>query len=203
MNNKRIHLSLMCIFGYVLIAFAANTIADNILIKNATIYDGNKNEPYQGNILIDGKVIKRVSPNDMQGDFIIDASGMIVTPGLIATDTNIGIVEIGALSVTRDDSSEIYKIGFSIYDAFNPNSTLIPWNRSNGITSALTIPQNTSSPIGGLGSFFVLDGKLDITGAKDIVMTGSVGGSSNHSRSETYAVIDDLLSFAKSKSEPP
>ena len=132
MNNKRIHLSLMCIFGYVLIAFAANTIADTILIKNATIYDGNKNEPYQGNILIDGKVIKRVSPNDMQGDFIIDASGMIVTPGLIATDTNIGIVEIGALSVTRDDSSEIYKIGFSIYDAFNPNSTLIPWNRSNG-----------------------------------------------------------------------
>ena len=198
MNNKRIHLSLMCIFGYVLIAFAANTIADTILIKNATIYDGNKNEPYQGNILIDGKVIKRVSPNDMQGDFIIDASGMIVTPGLIATDTNIGIVEIGALSVTRDDSSEIYKIGFSIYDAFNPNSTLIPWNRSNGITSALTIPQNTSSPIGGLGSYFVLDGKLDITGAKDILMTGSVGGSSNHSRSETYAVIDDLLSFAKS-----
>ena len=31
-----------------------------------------------------------------------------------------------------------------------------------------------------------------------MVMTGSVGGSSNHSRSETYALIDDLLSFAQS-----
>jgi len=198
MIYKKIHLFLFAAFGYALIIFSPNTFAETIMIKNATIYDGNKNKSYIGNILIDGEVIKRVSSSDMQGDFIIDASGKIVTPGLIATDTNIGIVEIGALSVTRDDSSEIYKIGFSIYDAFNPNSTLIPWNRSNGITSALTIPQNTSSPIGGLGSFFVLDGDLDITGEKDMVMTGSVGGSSNHSRSETYAVIDDLLSFAQS-----
>ena len=198
MIYKKIHLFLVIAFGYALIIFSPNTFAETIMIKNATIYDGNKNKSYIGNILIDGEVIKRVSSSDMQGDFIIDASGKIVTPGLIATDTNIGIVEIGALSVTRDDSSEIYKIGFSIYDAFNPNSTLIPWNRSNGITSALTIPENTSSPIGGLGSFFVLDGELDITGEKDMVMTGSVGGSSNHSRSETYAVIDDLLSFAQS-----
>ena len=196
MINKKIHQFIT--FGYVLIALNANVFAETILIKNATIYDGNKNKPYEGHVLIDGKIIKKVSTNDMQGDFIIDASGKIVTPGLIATDTNIGLVEIGALSVTRDDSSEIYKIGFSIYDAYNPNSTLIPWNRSNGITSALTIPQNTSSPIGGLGSFFVLDGELDITGKKDMVMTGSLGGDSNHSRSEMYAVIDDLLSFAKS-----
>ena len=196
MINKKIHQFIT--FGYVLIALNTNVFAETILIKNATIYDGNINKPYEGHVLIDGKIIKKVSTNDMQGDFIIDASGKIVTPGLIATDTNIGIVEIGALSVTRDDSSEIYKIGFSIYDAYNPNSTLIPWNRSNGITSALTIPQNTSSPIGGLGSFFVLDGELNITGKKDMVMTGSVGGDSNHSRSEMYAVIDDLLSFAKS-----
>ena len=196
MINKKIHKFLT--YGYLLIAFDAYLFAETILIKNATIYDGNTNQPYEGNVLIDGKIIKKVSPNDMQGDFIIDASGKIVTPGLIATDTNIGIVEIGALSVTRDDASEIYKIGFSIYDAYNPNSTLIPWNRSNGITSALTIPQNTSSPIGGLGSFFVLDGELNITGKKDMVMTGSVGGDSNNSRSEMYAVIDDLLSFAKS-----
>ena len=198
MFNKKIHRHITAIFGYALITLSTTVFAETILIKNATIYDGNTNKPYEGNVLIDGKIIKKVSPNDMQGDFIIDASGKIVTPGFIATDTNIGIVEIGALSVTRDDSSEIYKIGFSIYDAFNPNSTLIPWNRSNGITSALTIPQNTSSPIGGLGSYFVLDGELSITGEKDMVMTGSVGGSSNHSRSETFAVIDDLLSFAKS-----
>ena len=172
--------------------------SETILIKNATIYDGVKNIPFEGNILIENETIKQVSSTNMQADFVIDASGMIVTPGIIGTDTNIGIVEIGALSVTRDDSSEIYSIGFSIHDAFNPKSTLIPWNRSNGITSALSLPQGTSSPIGGLGSYFLLDGEFDITSNKDMVMIGSVGGSSNESRAETYAIMDDLLSFASS-----
>ena len=46
---------------------------------------------------------------------IIDATGKILTPGIISTDTGIGIVEIGALSVTRDDSSDLYKIGSVSY----------------------------------------------------------------------------------------
>ena len=183
---------------FLCLVFVGSLFADTSLIKNATIYDGVKNIPFEGNILIENGTIKRISSANMQADFVIDASGMIVTPGIIGTDTNIGIVEIGALSVTRDDSSEIYSIGFSIHDAFNPKSTLIPWNRSNGVTSALSLPQNTSSPIGGLGSYFLLDGELDITSNKDIVMIGNVGGSSNKSRAETFAVMDDLLSFASS-----
>ena len=178
--------------------FITHIYAQTILIKNGTIFDGENNDPFVGNILIEGEFISRVSSATLQGDFVIDATGMIITPGLIATDTDIGIVEIGALSVTRDDSSELYKIGFSIFDAFNPNSTLIPWNRSNGITSAITLPQNTSSPIGGLGSFFVLDGNLEVSGKKDMVIIGEVGGDYNASRSETFAIMEDLLIFAKS-----
>lgn len=183
---------------FLCLVFVGSLFADTTLIKNATIYDGVKNIPFEGNILIENGTIKRISSANMQADFVIDASGMIVTPGIIGTDTNIGIVEIGALSVTRDDSSNIYSIGFSIHDAFNPKSTLIPWNRSNGVTSALSLPQNTSSPIGGLGSYFLLDGELDITSNKDNVMIGNVGGSSNKSRAETFSVMDDLLSFASS-----
>jgi len=170
--------------------------SESVLIKNATIYDGKNNDPFVGNVLIEGDKISRISKSNLRGDIVIDASGKIVTPGIIATDSELGIVEIGALSVTRDDSSDIYKIGFSIYDAFNPHSVLIPWNRSNGITSSLTLPQNTDSPIGGLGSFFVLDSNLEITGSSDIVMIGRVGGSRNGSRAETYSIIEDLLEFA-------
>lgn len=187
-----------CFVLFFVISSSNNVEAESTLIKNVTIYDGVKNEPFVGNVLIDGDKIKRVSSSNLQGDFVIDATGKILTPGMIATDTEIGIVEIGALSVTRDDSSKMYKIGFSIYDAFNPNSTLIPWNRSNGITSTLTLPQNTSSPIGGLGSYFVLDSKLQISGTKDMVMIGRVGGSSSRSRAEHYAQIEDLLILAKS-----
>ena len=174
------------------------TNAESILIQNVTIFDGKTNNPYVGNVLIEDNKISRVSSSNMRGDKVIDATGKILTPGIIATDTDIGIVEIGALSVTRDDLSDLYQIGFSIYDAFNPNSVLIPWNRSNGITSAMTLPQNTDSPIGGLGSFFVLDSNLQVSGIKDNVMIGRVGGSGSKSRSETFAVIEDLLEFASS-----
>lgn len=172
--------------------------SESVLIQDITILDGKNNEPFVGNVLIDDNKISQVSTSSLRGDLVINGTGKILTPGIISTDTEIGIVEIGALSVTRDDSSNLYKIGFSIYDAFNPNSVLIPWNRSNGITSTLTLPQNTNSPIGGLGSFFVLDSSLEISGSKDVVMIGRVGGSGSESRAETFAVIEDLLEFASS-----
>ena len=201
MINMNFKLIYIILFGLLLIFVASNTNAKTIVIKNANIYDGISDSPFKGNIQIEEDKIKRISSSNLQGDFIIDAKERIVTPGLIATDTEIGIVEIGALSVTRDDSADMYKIGFSIYDAFNPNSTLIPWNRSNGVTTSLTIPQNTSSPIGGMGSLFVLDGKLNVTGVRDAAMIGQVGGSSSGSRSEQYAIIEDLLIMASSLSK--
>ena len=186
------------VFVIFLISFNVTINSESILIKNVTIYDGKNNNPFVGNVLLDGNKISRVSTSNLRGDKVIDATGKILTPGIISTDSEIGIVEIGALSVTRDDSSDIYEIGFSIYDAFNPNSVLIPWNRSNGITSTITLPQNTNSPIGGLGSFFVLDSNLEITGIKDNVMIGRVGGSGGESRAETFSIMEDLLEFASS-----
>ena len=186
--------------AYIILAFNAAFIeSSNMVIKNAEIYDGIENSSYQGHILIREGVIAKISKSSVPyADKVYDAKGKIITPGFIAPDTQIGIVEIGALSVTRDDESSIYNIGFSIHDAFNPNSVLIPWNRANGITSAITLPRNTSSPIGGLGSFFILDSKLDISSKADVAMIGRLGGSGSSSRSESLALIDDILSFASS-----
>ena len=186
--------------SYIILAFNAAFIeSSNMVIKNAEIYDGIENNSYQGHILIREGVIAKISKTSVPyADKVYDAKGKIITPGFIAPDTQIGIVEIGALSVTRDDESSIYNIGFSIHDAFNPNSVLIPWNRANGITSAITLPRNTSSPIGGLGSFFILDSKLDISSEADVAMIGRLGGSGSSSRSESLALIGDILSFASS-----
>ena len=192
MNYTKILFSAALIFNIYIIE------AQSIVIKNAMIFDGINDNAYTGNILIEDGVIKKVSKSSIQGDTIIDAEGKIVTPGFIVSNTDIGIVEIGALSVTKDDQSSIYSIGFSIHDAFNPNSTRIPWNRSNGITSAITLPRDTSSPIGGLGSFFTLNGSLQIDSLPDMAMIGRIGGSSSSSRSEMLALTDDILSFASS-----
>ena len=182
--------------GFCLILFNNIAYADEVLITNANIYDGQSDKPYFGNILIKSGKIISISNDISNAKKVINADGKIVTPGFIAPDTEIGIVEIGSLSVTRDDSPKIYNIGFSIFDAFNPNSTLIPWNRANGITSALSLPKTSSSPIGGLGSFFDLNSDLNISGEKDMVMIGRVGGSSSKSRAETFALMEDILDLA-------
>ena len=52
-----------------------------------------------------------------------------------------------------------------------------------------------------MGSLFVLDGKLNVTGVRDAAMVGQVGGSSSGSRSEHYAIIEDLLVMASSLSK--
>ena len=184
--------------GFCLILFNQMAYADEVLITNANIYDGQSDKPYFGNILIKSGKIISISDDISNAKKVINADGKIVTPGFIAPDTEIGIVEIGSLSVTRDDSPKIYNIGFSIFDAFNPNSTLIPWNRANGITSALSLPKASSSPIGGLGSFFDLNSDLNISGEKDMVMIGRVGGSSSKSRAETFALMEDILDLALS-----
>jgi imidazolonepropionase-like amidohydrolase len=191
------------LFVLSLIFFNSSLLeAKSIVIKNATIFDGIEDSSYNGHILIEDGYIKKISKSSMiQADKVIDVKGKIVTPGLIAPDTEIGIVEIGALSVTRDDESNIYDIGFSIHSAFNPNSTLIPWNRSNGITSAITLPRNTSSPIGGLGSFFILDSKMNINSNADMVLIGRLGGNGSSSRAEMLSLMDDILSFGSSLSK--
>tara|TARA_B100000676_G_C17921099_1_gene755514 strand:+ start:105 stop:944 length:840 start_codon:yes stop_codon:yes gene_type:complete len=52
-----------------------------------------------------------------------------------------------------------------------------------------------------MGSLFVLDGKLKVTGVRDAAMIGKVGGTSSGSRSEQYAIIEDLLIMASSLSK--
>ena len=91
MKNFNIKVFFCFVLFFVISASSNNVEAESTLIKNVTIYDGVKNEPFVGNVLIDGDKIKRVSSSNLQGDFVIDATGKILTPGMIATDTEIGL----------------------------------------------------------------------------------------------------------------
>ena len=186
---------------FLLSLVAAQLSSEQILIKGGTIFDG-KNEAFIADILIeDGKVAKISSNISARANKIIDASDRIITPGIMAPQTQIGIIEIGAISATKDTSSDIYTIGFSIYDAFNPNSTLVPWNRSNGVTSAISLPDLDYDPLSGLASFFLLDSKLQVNGIKDLAIIGEIGGSTGGSRAESLALLEDLLNFGISISD--
>ena len=188
---KRLSLSLFLIFTF-------NLSSETILLKGGLVHTGNGDSAKTQDILISDKTIVGIGTNlIIDGNTrVIEVNGLPVTPGLISPMSNLGIVEINALDVTRDDESDLLSAGFSIFNAFNPHSTGIPWNRSNGVTSAMSTPSASSFPIFGLGSHFVLDGSLEIKGSKDIAMFGRLG-SSYGSRAETLSILESLLDIGK------
>ena len=182
----------------LLLLLTVNVSSETILLKGGLVHLGNGEPATSKDILISDKRIASVGKNlIINGNTrVIEVDGLPVTPGLISPMSNLGIVEINSLDVTRDDESNILSAGFSIFNAFNPNSTGIPWNRSNGVTSAISTPSASSFPIFGLGSYFVLDGSLQVKGSKDIAMFGRLG-SSNESRAETLAILESLLKIGR------
>ena len=180
----------------LLLIISIDTYGSDTLIKNGTIHTGDGSKAFVGDIYIKNGVINSIGNINIEASTIIDATGKIITPGFIAPITAVGIIEIGSLDVTRDDEADYLNMGFSIFRAFNANSTLIPWNRSNGLTSVITLPQQASMPLAGMGSFFVLDGQVSVSGMKDMVMLGKIGASSG-SRSEDLDILENLISLGK------
>ena len=188
------------IYCFALCFISISAYSQTILIKGGEIHTGLNEEPFVGDILIEGDTILEVSTKSLKGDVVVDASNKIITPGVIAPDTQIGILEIGAISETRDGDSDIYSMGFSVYDAINPNS-LIPWNRSNGVTSAITLPDFNWDPLSGMASYLLLDGSLRVNGMPDVALTGEIGAVSSGSRAESLILLKDLLEFASTLDE--
>ena len=178
--------------------------AETVLLKGGLVHSANGETATIQDILISDNTIVGIGNNlIIDGNTrVIEVNGLPITPGLISPMSNLGIVEINALDVTRDDESDLLSAGFSIFNAFNPHSTVIPWNRSNGVTSAISSPSASSFPIFGLGSSFVLDGSLEINGSKDIAMFGRLG-SSYGSRAETLSILESLLEIGRMVKSTP
>jgi imidazolonepropionase-like amidohydrolase len=186
--------------SFLIILLSINVSANSILIKSGQINDGLGNSFIGDILIVDEKIVEVGKFLNSSSAKIIEAKGKPVTPGLISPISNIGVVEINALDVTNDDSPDFFGPGFSVFNAFNPHSTLIPWNRSNGVTSSISTPGYSSQIFKGMGSFYLLDGDIDITGNADVAMysrLGAVGGS----RAETIQIMESMFELALNKDE--
>ena len=185
---------------FLIILLSINVSANSILIKSGQINDGLGNSFIGDILIVDEKIVEVGKFLNSSSAKIIEAKGKPVTPGLISPISNIGVVEINALDVTNDDSPDFFGPGFSVFNAFNPHSTLIPWNRSNGVTSSISTPGYSSQIFKGMGSFYLLDGDIDITGNADVAMyarLGAIGGS----RAETIQIMESMFELALNKDE--
>ena len=186
--------------SFLIVLLSINVSANSILIKSGQINDGLGNSFIGDILIVDEKIVEVGKFLNSSSAKIIEARGKPVTPGLISPISNIGVVEINALDVTNDDSPDFFGPGFSVFNAFNPHSTLIPWNRSNGVTSSISTPGYSSQIFKGMGSFYLLDGDIDITGNADVAMysrLGAVGGS----RAETIQIMESMFELALNRDE--
>ena len=186
------------VFLFSLVSGANAAELEKILIQNATVITASDSEVLENtDVLIEGGFIVAIGGNLIANDAIqIDASNQIVTPGLIAPHSQIGLMEIQLERETRDDSTKYFSAGFSIVNAFNPSSTLIPYNRSGGITSAIVIPSAAKANYSGLASVFKMDGELDNDVIlKDIAMAISFGAGSD-SRASQILLLEDAFNKA-------
>ncbi|MGB8772833.1 MAG: amidohydrolase family protein, partial [Terriglobales bacterium] len=89
----------------------------------------------------------------------IDATGMTIYPGLIDSETNLGLTEINAENMTNDlvEMSDEIMPHMHTAEAFHAESALIPVARFNGITNAIVAPASGDT-LPGQDSFIQLAG---------------------------------------------
>ena len=110
---------------------------------------------------------------------VIDVNGMTVYPGLIDSETQLGLTEIQAEEMTNDyiEPSDEIMPHMHVYDAFHAESELIPVTRYNGITNAIVAPGSRDT-LPGQDSFVQLAGKVqgDFLLVRDIAMPLNFSG---------------------------
>ncbi|HEY4840645.1 MAG TPA: amidohydrolase family protein [Terriglobales bacterium] len=99
------------------------------------------------------------SVNLPAGAEVIDATGMTIYPGLIDSETHLGLTEIEAEAMTNDliEPSDEIMPHMHTAEAFHAESALIPVARVNGITNAIVAPES-SDTLPGQDSFIQLAG---------------------------------------------
>lgn len=140
MSRFPISLFLLIAASVVLPALPAR--AQTVLLRGAVIHRPHAEEPAQGDILIrDGKIAD-VGPSIQEAaDEVVDLSGLHLYPGLIASNTALGLVEIPAVRASVD----VMEVGrftpeVRAWVAVNPDSELIPVARAAGITHFVPTP---------------------------------------------------------------
>ena len=186
--NKKVFIGLLSLL------ISSFSLSEELLLKNAKIHTAtDRGTIEKADILIRDGIIVKIGKNIVSYRAVEkDLSGKVISPGLIAPQTQLGIVEIELIPETRDDRSDIYSAGLSIDSAFNPSSTLIPYNLTGGVTLSLTSP-SSSGLFSGLTSVFSLSGSLEESlVSSNIALSANISGGEDSMAAKILLLEDSL-----------
>ena len=198
-----------------LLSFPATAQGQVIAITGGTVHPVSGAKIERGTVLIrDGKIAE-VGANIAipAGARVIDATGKIVTPGLVNANTQLGLSEgggpqfSGGYNDTRAKGTRGVAAAFRAWEGFNPASTFITPARQGGVTTVMVAPNG--GMIGGQSALLNLSGdRLDdmlvrrTNGGPAVAMSasfgaGAAGAADAASRGELLGRLREVLLDAK------
>ncbi len=130
-----------------------------ILLKGGDLYTVSDGVKEATDLLFENGTIAQIGAGitPPENCMVIDVTGKHVYPGLIASYSALGLIEISAVRATLDHR-EIGRNNADVkaHIAYNPDSEIIPTIRSNGVSTALVAPYG--SLIRGQAGLMNMDG---------------------------------------------
>jgi imidazolonepropionase-like amidohydrolase len=183
------------------IAAAIPVGAQTVAITGGKVYPVS-GPPIEGGtvIIVNGRITAVGSgisiPADAQR---IDATGKIVTPGLVNSATELGVQEVGYGAGPNDETAkgkDNIAAAFTVWDGLNPNSVMFAPARKDGITSFVVLP-NGGLVSGQAALLDVVPGTTtDMMIKSPVAMVAEVGDPQSagvNSRGELIVKLRELL----------
>lgn len=197
----------------IIVVAAVPAFAQTIAITNGTVYPVSSAPIPNGTVLIrDGVIVAVGARVTVPADALrIDATGKVVTPGLINSATELGVIEIDQVKDTNDDTAKgtnNISAAFRVWEGLNPASAMFAPTRNEGVTTAIITPQ------GGLvaGQAAVIDlvsgHATDMIRRAPVAMVAQVDspsgagtGARGELMSKLRALLDDVKFYALNRAD--
>lgn len=162
----------------IALVLALPLAAAPLVITGARVELGDGTGLESGVLIVDKGRIVEVGPSlpIPAGAEVVDGRGKVLTPGLIAAGSQVGLLEVSLEQGTVDAALQGAAVpAFRSIDGFNPRSWRIPIDRAEGVTSQLLTPWGAL--LHGQGFWVDLSGEAgSVARARRVAMFGALAG---------------------------
>ncbi|APE27384.1 amidohydrolase family protein [Aurantiacibacter gangjinensis] len=201
------------LFSLSVAAFALGATplaAQDVAITGATVALGDGSDPIENATVVvrGGRVVAAGSDVAVPaGVPTLDGTGSWVTPGIFASITNIGLVDVRAVSASNDVEADDspFSAALDVAPAINPQAQEFSYSRAGGVTRATVTPEAGSSMFAGQGAVIDLGADFDAVQrprAFQMVEFGETGARlAGGSRTSSHALFRSALREARDLGE--
>ncbi|MDE2560689.1 MAG: amidohydrolase family protein [Sphingomonadales bacterium] len=187
-------------------------LAADVAFTNATVVIGDGSAPIEHGtvVLRDGKVLAAgANVSVPAGATVVDAAGKWVTPGLVVAVTDLGLLDVGAVSDSNDTEADksVFNAALDVSTAIDPDAMPLEVSRAGGVTRAAVIGSASTSIFAGQGAYIDLaagPNAIDRPRAFQFVELGERGAAlAGGSRLAAQAMLRNALREAREIAQAP